>query len=411
MSPRPPTLPVHLLATALLAGAVLLAAAPAAPAAANAPGGTTPANALAAPPTPTGDGAVLVVDGDDDGDDAYATIQAAVDAADAGDTVAVRPGTYAETVVLEESVTVVARDGATLSGSTLDDDAVAFTVAAGSGAAPTVAGFTVTGYDTGVNASRTDGDWTVRNLTVRSAEVGVDAVHASGDWTVVGSNFSGHKYAVFAWYADGDWTVRNSTFRANGKGVYAARTVGDWLVANSSFRTHAHHGVDATAAEGNWTVRDSRFLNNQYALTAEGARGHWRVAGSAFAGSNFSAVWAADAIVEGDATGNWWGNPDGPDRDDCFGNVDCSGHLTTAPVDDEAFLNRVDTSVDIREADAGRWNTSVDTTAGTSTPPAGGGIGTNSGPLLSRWQTVGLVVVLLGVPLLALRRYGLPTLV
>jgi hypothetical protein len=429
MGPRPPSL--HVLAPALLAATILLAAAPVALAAAGTANGlhaidsptepaatghadaATPAatrHADAATPTATPSGSVLVVDGDDDGDDAYATVQAAVDAADAGDTVAVRPGTYAGTVRLDETVTVVARRGATLDGTSAGADAAAFTVVAGSDAAPTVAGFTVTGYATGVNGSRTAGDWTVRNVTVRGTEVGVDAYRAAGDWTVADSSFTGHRYAVYAWYAGGEWTVRDSTFRANGQGVYAARADGAWVVADSSFRANTDHGVDATATAGNWTVVDSAFLDNRHAITAEGSRGHWRVANTAFAGSDFSALWATDVQVEGDATGNWWGTPDGADRDDCVGNVDCSDHLTEAPVDDEAYLGRVDTEFDVPEAAGGRWNTSVDSTTATETPPIGGGVGLSSGPLLTRWQTLLVVAVVALVPVLLLRRYGLPSL-
>jgi hypothetical protein len=54
---------------------------------------------------------------DKDGSADYRSIQAAVEAADSGDTVEVRPGTYYEEVTVNESITLVAPDRAILDGS------------------------------------------------------------------------------------------------------------------------------------------------------------------------------------------------------------------------------------------------------------------------------------------------------
>ena len=53
------------------------------------------------------DDSSLVVDGDADGDDEYASIQAAINAVESGGTVRVKPGTYDEAVVVNKSVTLV----------------------------------------------------------------------------------------------------------------------------------------------------------------------------------------------------------------------------------------------------------------------------------------------------------------
>jgi hypothetical protein len=68
----------------------------------------------------------LVVD--QDGTAEYRSIQTAIDDASAGETVEIRPGTYAETIVVDKNITVAAPDGATLDGSGLDDSPTAVTL-------------------------------------------------------------------------------------------------------------------------------------------------------------------------------------------------------------------------------------------------------------------------------------------
>lgn len=351
--------------------------------------GVNPADVAPATATASADGDVLVVGGDG----GYETIQAAVDDATQGDRVVVRPGTYHESVTVDVSVTLVAPAGATLDGDPLEEGVPAIDVVGG--AAPTVAGLTVVGYDLGVDARGSTGDWTLRNVTVtgarlsgtdvgravdashsggdwtvtdstfrtngvavdagrstgdwtvanttfRNNDFGVDASHAEGHWRVADSTFVGHRDGVRAWYAAGDWEVAGSTFRKNRHGIYAGQSSGAWVVRDTVFRNSTYDGLDAKVSSGNWLVEDSVFRDNEFGLSAEGGNGSWRVRDTIFVGSNKTAVWAYGAVVEGDARGNWWGSPEGQDADDCYGNVDCSDHLTEIPLDSPAYREAPD---------------------------------------------------------------------
>ncbi|WP_375335537.1 DUF1565 domain-containing protein [Halorussus sp. MSC15.2] len=95
---------------------------------------------------------VLVVA--NDGSAPYATIQDAVRAAKAGDTVEVRPGVYRERVRIQKDINLTAPRGAQLNGSTLNDGADGIHLSNGGGAS--ISGFVVREFDVGVRASSTD---------------------------------------------------------------------------------------------------------------------------------------------------------------------------------------------------------------------------------------------------------------
>ncbi|MFC4449089.1 NosD domain-containing protein [Halorussus aquaticus] len=95
---------------------------------------------------------VLVVA--NDGSAPYATIQDAVRAAKAGDTVEVRPGVYRERVRIQKDINLTAPRGAHLNGSTLSDGADGIYLSNGGGAS--ISGFVVREFDVGVRASSTD---------------------------------------------------------------------------------------------------------------------------------------------------------------------------------------------------------------------------------------------------------------
>lgn len=369
----------------------------------------------AATPSPTGP---LTVDGEADGDDAYETIGAALDAAGDGDRIEIRPGTYREQLTLARNVTLIAPEGATLDGSTLeassDRQVVGITVPQGSGAAPTVDGLTIAGYDRGVVAAETSGGWTLRNVTVTdSFRTGVYARYASGAWTIAGSRIEDNgldglvaSYASGAWtlretvvsengddgvrasQTSGRWTIRNATVAGNGRngldvtadrvsrersaawtvrdaviadnglaGVVASANGGDWAIRNAVVAGSGDAGVVANGSAGDWTIRNVTIVDSGgTGVAADSAGGDWRIRNAVVAGSGSSAIVATGFVGPGvvrrstfrdnggstvidarravtriDATLNWWGTPDGPDADDCVGNVTCRLPLATAP--------------------------------------------------------------------------------
>jgi pectinesterase len=222
-------------------------------------------------------GARLVVD--DDGGTPYRSVQAAVEDAGDGDVVEVRPGTYREGVRIGSDLTLVAPDGATLSGEVLGPSSTG--IAIRGDAEPVIEGFEVTGYGRGVAAAGTSGDWTLRNLSVRNCArtAGVNAAGTTGDWTVANVRILGCRTGIAADDTAGEWVVRETTIRdADADGVSATAATGDWSLDGVAINEPRYDGVDASDTEGQWTVRDATLRNVTLdAIDARDAAGSWRV--------------------------------------------------------------------------------------------------------------------------------------
>ncbi len=311
------------------------------------------------------DEAVLIVDASGEGE--YESVQAAVDAAEPGDTVRVRPGQYRERITVDTAVTIVAPDGATLNGTGFDDYAVAVEIEDDADAV--VDGFTISGYTdavkapstTGdwevrnteirnpgwhaVNAGRSDGDWRISNITIRNTTIGINAASSTGDWTVsnttVRNATGGHGIRASA--ATGNWTLDSVTVADVDKvALAAAFTEGDWSVTDSTIED-APVGIGALEASGNWTVRGTSVVNTSVSerydfiqpalregvgLDARDTTGDWTVNGTRFVNNEEGDITAEGSDPAGDATGNWWGE-DG--HAGCTGNVDCGNALSEWP--------------------------------------------------------------------------------
>ncbi|MEZ3144897.1 hypothetical protein [Halobaculum sp. MBLA0143] len=306
----------------VVAAFLLLVAGVAVPALAQ-EGTTTPTGT----PTGTAQGASggsgpagIVVDADGGGE--YTNVTAAVRAAGPGDTVRVTPGTYTGPVRIDESITLVAPQGAVLDGR--DGEGNAGVVVVGD-AAPTVRGFTLVGYTVGVEAYATTGDWTVRNVTIAdSGRVGVYAARSTGDWTVAETTVSGTDgVAVGAFAARGDWQLERVTITGTeGVGINARASAGDWTVASTEINGTTAGSTLSTSWAGT-------------AVYAAGTRGKWVVDGSAFADNAAPVVNGTGAAPSGDATKNYWSsaasNGSGAADGTCVGAVDCGSTLPVRP--------------------------------------------------------------------------------
>jgi hypothetical protein len=232
--------------------------------------------ALVAGDSPTAD--VLTVD-DSSGAD-FGSIQAAVDAADPGDTVRVHPGVYAETVTVDVGVRLTAPQDAVLDGSALSDEAVAFRIRGD--VAPVIDGFTIRHYNVGVRAS-SPADWTLRDTVVRNASwKAVSAAGTEGDWRIHGVTVVNSDAGVAAVSSSGDWTITETTVRnvTEGNGIDAQASSGDWTLRRVSLVDVSFAAVAASFSTGDWRVANSTIRDATVGIGAIETGGNWTVNGS-----------------------------------------------------------------------------------------------------------------------------------
>lgn len=285
-------------------------------------GGVAPALAqesTTGTPTPTGTPSGIVVDASGGGD--YETISAAVRAADPGETITVRTGVYTEQVLLNKTVTLVAPNGAVLDGRGKQSPDAGFTIT--DGFEPTVRGFTIVGYQRGVSAPDTSGDWKLRRVTIRN------------------SSFVG----VYAAGSTGNWSIRDAAiYNSSAVGVGAFRTSGDWEIVRATIKDTTGVAVNARYSSGAWTVRGAIVENTTAgsrlgtswtgtAIYAGNTSGPWTVTDSAFQNNARPVFDATGAEPAGNATGNFWagGNPTADGS--CVGAVNCGDVKPTPPLD------------------------------------------------------------------------------
>ncbi|MFB6254172.1 MAG: dockerin type I domain-containing protein [Halobacteriaceae archaeon] len=313
---------------------------------------------------PVASASVITVD--DSGGADYMSIQAAITNATDGDVIEVQPGTYEEQLVITKNITLRAPQGARLNGSNFSDfTSVAIKI--GRNAAPEISGFTVVDYGAAINASQTNRAWAVVDLTIKNNFVGIAATNSTGSWQVVETTVSNSFISLNAAMSTGNWVIKNSTFnssiigvatpQASGKwlvknthinhsivAVFAENTSGDWVLQNTTITNTQGVGVFVPNASGNWTISDSEFYNTTYAppgttlpngngtaIYAGNTTGEWAVHNTSITKSANHGINATGADPQGDATMNWWGQPEGPTADQCVGNVNCGDYLSSPP--------------------------------------------------------------------------------
>jgi len=204
----------------------------------------------------------------------YATIAAAMDAATAGQTVYVRPGTYNEYVSMKSGVKLIASrsDSTTISG------AVTFNNISNA----EVSGFTITDY-VAVNVYNSTGI-TIRNGRLTGANWGTTINYANP-------------------------TVRNNEILSNTIGIYLSTGTGTGVVAQNNRIQNNGKGFYVRSTPTLQNRHNSIKGNTTYDLEATSESGY---------------IYAQR---------NWWGeNPPNPDQIVTVNGIDYSNYLTEDPI-------------------------------------------------------------------------------
>lgn len=215
----------------------------------------------------------LVVDGDADGDDEYATIQAAINSATDGDTIEVASGTYSEELEIDRNITVVAPNGAALQDPNVEG--VSIGIGISEDAAPTIAGLTITDYQFGVVADSSEGAWILRDIVIRNVSISaVDAERTEEAWTIENTTIYDSSGGIDADKSHGNWTVKDTTIGNNSGGIAASTTSGAWIIEDTTVR---NGGIGAERSNGTWTVRDVIVSNGSTGIDASSSSGAWTI--------------------------------------------------------------------------------------------------------------------------------------
>jgi parallel beta-helix repeat protein len=197
----------------------------------------------------------------------HTTIQAAVNAAQPGDTVLIPPGTYSENVLVNKSLTIKSSAGATttiVTAAVPSNDVFLL-----SGSNIRVEGLTLTGGRAGVEFSGAS-QCSVANLITRDNVYAVLVEHASNN-KVSTSNLSNNGYGIYLDGSSGntfsDNEARNERGNGNalGDGIYMRESNSNTIVQNVLSSNHVY-GISLLSSSNNVLGNNSFNANEEFAV-------------------------------------------------------------------------------------------------------------------------------------------------
>ncbi|AXG05530.1 PKD domain-containing protein [Haloplanus rubicundus] len=292
----------------------------------------TPAAAIGSDrATPVASDTTIVVSPDGDGN--YTSIQAAIDAADPGDTVEVRQATYEEEIGIDKNISLIAPDGATLNGSAFAE--TTGVVIYGDDVAPSIIGFTIVDFYNGVYVTDDAGSWSLQSIRIRDVrDDGLDASGSTGEWTIEGLEIiDAEDDGVDVTDTSGSWSLAGPRVRnVGGDGFDASGSTGEWTVTGLEVDGARGDGIATINATGNWTVSGSRITDVETGLNARGSTGDW----TAF---SFHILNTSEDGIDADAAaGNWTVARSSVAETSDFG-IDATDTTGTWTVRDSSFRN------------------------------------------------------------------------
>lgn len=249
--------------------------------------------------------------------DDYTTIQAAVDAASAGDTIIVRDGTYTPIAVTKDDLIIKSETGAQATTIESPTGATVVSIRADN---VSLSGFTVKGatdvLNSGIHLWGSSSDnverCNISNNIISNNYAGISLCHSSNN-VLKNNTVTGHKGGGIVLLDSFHNSVIGNSLQHNGYGIYLDGSNKNTLIYNIALNNKGY-GIYVELSNNN-TIYANNFINNQF-----------RNVGS----SSSSNIWNCpeeityvyDGATYTNYLGNYWSDYAGSDSDgDGVGNI------------------------------------------------------------------------------------------
>ncbi len=263
----------------------------------------------------------------------YATIQGGVDASSPRDTVLVGPGSYTESVVIQQPLTLVSEDGP--ASTVIEADGADAGVKIIEDADNSVLeGFTIRGGATrgGVYAGST-ANVTIRGNLVEENSWGGIRVSFTQDVLLEGntirSNFGGKGYSALDVYDTGTATIRGNRIEENFGGYYLAWLEGYYAIVEDNVVVN-NNDTGAFVCYLPSAIRNNTFAGNGNSI-ALAVAGVASIRGNIFEHASGLALGCAGIEPDSASCNIFWGGAD-PVHDDCGITLGTNGNQFADPL-------------------------------------------------------------------------------
>ena len=235
------------------------------------------------------------------GEGKYTTISAAVNAANAGDTILVSPGTYVENIAIDKPLKIVSTGGAQATVVKASDKSKEVFLLGS--ADITIQGFTITGGNMGVSFGQTS-NCILTNCVVNGNVFGVYLANATSN-LVSNNNLDGNGFGIYLDGSSGNKLSNNSATNEKGGGGKASLSDGIYMfnsnnnnVVRCDLSNNNNFGASLYQSQGN------AFSNNTISSNAQfGVRLRDGSDNNKFSYNVFKAN-AENGVLIGDSKGN-----------------------------------------------------------------------------------------------------------
>jgi parallel beta-helix repeat protein len=198
----------------------------------------------------------------------YPTISAAVQAANAGDTISVSPGTYVENVAVDKPLNIVSTNGAQATVVKASDSSKDVFLLGSIDI--TIQGFTVTGGNKGVAFGTSN--CILTNCMVNGNVYGVYLARATSN-SVSNNNLNGNGFGIYLDYSSGNKLSNNSASNEKGGGGKASLSDGIYMynsdsntVVRNDLSNNNNFGVSLYQSKGNAFSNNTMSSNAQFGV-------------------------------------------------------------------------------------------------------------------------------------------------